>query len=261
MTLSVAFPVNFSGLSTDRENHTTDVAPTGAVKAGSIVELKYCRSGDVINSQYIGPCWKAYSGDGRWGNRCGGKTRGRKSSGGCLRSTRGFLLGTSSHGLYGSNGGCFLDPSSHGLYGSTGDHLLGPSSGGLFHWYCCIRDSVLGKGYGCFSYRRTGDWSYLPLSVLVPKVPLWQSWLVYLAIEIGGNSMKVGERSSSNSGCGGADASIGFFPCSCWRLWTSSVLLLVRASILSPSFPIFASNRVPIWFMKAFAKVFAAAWL
>ena len=91
------------------------------------------------------------------------------------------------------------------------------------------------------------------------KVPLRTSWLVYLGIETGGNSMKVEERSGSSSGSGGMSAGTGvdFFSCSLRRMWTSSVMLSVWVSILSPSLPIFVSNKVPIWF----TNVFAAAWL
>ena len=91
------------------------------------------------------------------------------------------------------------------------------------------------------------------------KVPLRTSWLVYLGIETGGNSMKVEECSGSSSGLGGMSAGTGvdFFSCSLPRMWTSSVMLSVWVSILSLSLPIFVSNKVPIWF----TNVFAAAWL
>ena len=56
MTLSVGFPVNFSGLSTDRGNCATDVAPTGTVEAGSIMGSKYSRSGDAVRLWYVGLC-------------------------------------------------------------------------------------------------------------------------------------------------------------------------------------------------------------
>jgi len=154
--------MNFSSLSTVRGNRTTDVAPAGVVEAGLIMGSKYCCSGNAVNSWHVMPCWgEVRSGDNRQGDERGGNTRGRRSTGGCLGSTGGLLLGTSSRGLYGSTGGCFLGPSSRGLYGSTGDCLLGPSSGGLFHWYRRSRDSVLGEGSGCLSYHWTGDRGHL----------------------------------------------------------------------------------------------------
>ena len=221
MILSVGFPMNFSGLSTVRGNRTTDVVPAGVVEAGSIMGSKYCRSGDAVNSRYVMPCWgEARSGDNRRGDGREGNTRGRGSTGGCLESTRGLLLGTSSRGLYGSTGGCFFGPSSRGLYGSTGDCLLSPSSGGLFHWYRRSSDSILGEGSGCLLYRWTGDRDCLLALMSTAKVPLRASWLVYLGIETGWNSMKVEERSGSGSGSGGtsAGASVGFFSCSLLRM-------------------------------------------
>lgn len=105
------------------------------------------------------------------------------------------------------------------------------------------------------SYRRIGDRGHLPASTLAAKVQLGTSRLTYLGVEKGRNSMKVEERSGYNMGFGGA--SVGFFSCLLGRMWTSSVMLPVRASILLLNLRILVSNRALSWF----AKLFAAAWL